>query len=101
MAGFVWGVVMWLFYVKADILHESLASSMKDLYISSEKPIKTWKELIPYSNYKWEWYLMFLLWLWVPYWKYLILVKLVLNYIIFSDVQRSNCSYLENIFQND
>ena len=58
MAGFVWGVVMWLFYVKADILHESLASSMKDLYISSEKPIKTWKELIPYSNYKWEWYLM-------------------------------------------
>lgn len=25
----------------------------------------------------------------------------VLNYIIFSDVQRSNCPYLENIFQND
>lgn len=35
MAGFVWGVVMWLFYVRQEILHESLASSMRDLYISS------------------------------------------------------------------
>jgi hypothetical protein len=52
MAGVVWGIVMWLFYVNDKILHESLASSMRDLYISSERPIKTWKELVPYSKYK-------------------------------------------------
>lgn len=52
MAGVVWGVVMWLFYINEAMLHESLASSMKDLYIASERPVKSWKEFIPYSYYK-------------------------------------------------
>lgn len=52
MAGVVWGIVMWLFYANQKVLQQSLASSMRDLYIGSERPIKTWKELIPYSRYK-------------------------------------------------
>lgn len=43
LAGLVWGVVMWLFYVKEGVLQESLASSMRDLYISTERPVRTWK----------------------------------------------------------
>ena len=43
LAGLVWGVVMWLFYKDEKVLQESLSSSMKHLYISSEKPIQTWK----------------------------------------------------------
>lgn len=52
LAGIVWGLVMWLFYIDQTVLQESLASSMRHLYISSEKPIKTFYELIPYSSYK-------------------------------------------------
>lgn len=35
MAGLVWGIVMWLFYVDQKVLQDSLASSMKHLYIDS------------------------------------------------------------------
>lgn len=52
LAGVVWGLVMWLFYIDQSVLQESLASSMRHLYISSEKPIKTLQELIPYSSHK-------------------------------------------------
>ena len=52
LAGAVWGIVMWLFYSQQTVLHESLSSSMKDLYISSERPLRTWKELLPYSPHK-------------------------------------------------
>ena len=51
-AGIIWGLVMWLFYIDQTVLQESLASSMRHLYISSEKPIKNWQEFIPYSSYK-------------------------------------------------
>lgn len=34
---------MWMFYVDQSILQESLASSMRHLYVSSEKPIKNWQ----------------------------------------------------------
>jgi peroxisomal membrane protein 4 len=52
MAGVIWGVVMWLFYVDQSVLQDSLASSMRHLYISSEKPVRTWQEFIPYSAHK-------------------------------------------------
>lgn len=52
LAGIVWGIVMWLFYVDQSVLQDSLASSMRHLYISSEKPIKNWQEFIPYSSFK-------------------------------------------------
>lgn len=35
LAGVVWGLVMWLFYIDQTVLQESLASSMRHLYISS------------------------------------------------------------------
>jgi len=35
LAGVVWGLVMWLFYVDQSVLQDSLASSMRHLYISS------------------------------------------------------------------
>lgn len=35
MAGLVWGIVMWLFYVDQKVLQDSLASSMRHLYIDS------------------------------------------------------------------
>lgn len=51
-AGIVWGLVMWLFYIDQTVLQESLASSMRHLYISSEKPVRNWQEFIPYSSHK-------------------------------------------------
>ena len=51
LAGVVWGLVMWLFFIDQTVLQESLASSMKYLYISSEKPVKNWQEFIPYSSH--------------------------------------------------
>jgi peroxisomal membrane protein 4 len=52
LAAVVWGVVMWLFYIDQKVLQESLAASMRHLYINSEKPIKSWQEFIPYSSHK-------------------------------------------------
>ena len=43
----IWGLVMFLFELDAKILNRSLASSMVFLYKTSDKPLVSWKELIP------------------------------------------------------
>ena len=52
LAGIVWGLVMWLFFIDKSVLQDSLTTSMRHLYISSEKPVKHWQEFVPYSSYK-------------------------------------------------
>jgi hypothetical protein len=42
LAGVVWGLVMWLFFVRKEVLQESLRSSMEHLYIDSEKTVTNW-----------------------------------------------------------
>ena len=42
-----WGFVMYLFELDKSILNRSLTSSMEFLYKESDKPLQSYKELIP------------------------------------------------------
>ena len=52
LAGLVWALAMWLFFVRKEVLQESLRSSMEHLYIDSEKAVANWLEYVPYSQHK-------------------------------------------------
>ena len=44
---FTWGCVMYLYELDKNILNGSLVSSMNFLYKNSDKPLESYKELIP------------------------------------------------------
>ena len=46
----VWGLVMFLFELKKEILNRSMVTSMNFIYKDSDKEVESWTDLVPYAT---------------------------------------------------